>query len=233
VLGFSAFCVSPLSQMTGLASSRALDNSLIIAMEPLMTVLLAWLLLRERPARVHFVAFGIAILGFVLLTGLSPSTIGQGLDPHFLGNLLMLLSLLGEAMYSAVGRKLIVRHPPNAVFGSAIVVGVVCLTLATLALSGLPSWEQVRGMPWKCALGLLWVGPLGTAFSYLYWMNALKITPVASIALTLFIQPVLGPLWGGLFLGERLSIMQGFGSCLILVAVFGQAWAEIRSTNPQ
>lgn len=233
LLGFAAFCFSPLLQMTGLSASRATDNSLIIALEPLMTVLLAWLVLRERPTRIHFVAFGIALAGFALLTGFGPSSFSNGLAPHLLGNLLMLISLIGEALYSAIGRKLIVRHPPTAVFGSAIVVGVLCLTVLTQAISGLPTLEQCLHMPWQSAVALLWVGPFGTAFSYLFWMNALKAAPVASIALTLFIQPILGPLWGGVFLGERLSVMQCLGSGLILVAVFGQTWVEVRRSNIQ
>jgi drug/metabolite transporter (DMT)-like permease len=233
LLGFAAFCFSPLLQMTGLSSSRATDNSLIVALEPLMTVLLAWLVLKERPTRVHFIAFGVALAGFALLTGLGPAAFSNGLEPHLLGNLLMLASLVGEALYSAIGRKLIVRHPPTAVFGSAIVFGVICLTAFTQIRTGLPTWQQCLHMPWQSAIALLWLGPFGTALSYLFWMRALSAAPVASIALTLFIQPVLGPLWGGVFLGERLSVMQCLGSGLILVAVFGQTWAEVRRSNIQ
>jgi drug/metabolite transporter (DMT)-like permease len=228
LLGFSAFCFSPILQMTGLASSRATDNALIVAMEPLMTVALAWLILRERPSRINFIAFGVALAGFALLTGLTPAVLTQGLDAHFLGNLLLLLSLIGEAMYSTLGRKLISDHPPAAVFGSALVLGVLCLTGLTASLSEIPSVDQVLHMPWQSAVALAWLGPFGTALSYLFWMTALKKVPVASLALTLFIQPVLGPVWGALFLGERLTPIQAGGSVLILIAVFGQTWAEIR-----
>ena len=47
VLGLLAFCFSPLLQLTGLHDSRATDNALIIAMEPLITVGAAWLFLRQ------------------------------------------------------------------------------------------------------------------------------------------------------------------------------------------
>ena len=71
-------------------------------------------------------------------------------------------------------------------------------------------------------------GSSGTAVGYLVWMMALSRAPVASIVLTLFIQPVLGPIWGAIFLGERLSFSQALGSAWILLAVFGQAWGEFR-----
>jgi drug/metabolite transporter (DMT)-like permease len=228
LLGFSAFCFSPLLQMTGLAASRAMDNSLIVAMEPMVTVGLAWLVLREKLTWVQKIAFFVAILGFALLTGLSPSRFSGGWDAHLIGNLLLLSSLIGEAMYSIVGRKLIFRHPPAMVFGSALIVGVCFLTLAALCLSGLPTASSIIHMPWQSAIGLFWVGPLGTGLSYLFWITALKKVPVASLALTLFIQPLLGPIWGAVFLGERLTLPQSLGSALILCAVFGQTWFELR-----
>lgn len=104
-LGFSAFCFSPLLQMTGLASSRATDNSLITAMEPLFTVFIAWLMLHERPSRMHIISFAVALVGFALLTGLGSSPLGLAFDSHLLGNVLLLLSLVGEAMYSSLAQS--------------------------------------------------------------------------------------------------------------------------------
>ena len=132
-LGFMTFCFSPVLQMTGLAASRALDNALIIAIEPLMTVLLARLILGERLTLGYVGAFGVAMLGFVLLTGLSVSSLTQGMSGHLLGNIIILVSLTGEAAYSSLGRKLVARHPPLGVFGTALAAGVVFLTLVALA----------------------------------------------------------------------------------------------------
>jgi drug/metabolite transporter (DMT)-like permease len=228
VLGFSAFCFSPLLQLTGLASSRATDNVLIIAMEPLIAVLLAWVLLRERPTRAHLAAFAVALGGFALLSSSEGDTAQGLLDPHAAANLLILLALVGEALYSSLGRKLVEFNPPVAVFGSALLLGVLSLTLATAAISGLPSWTQISTMPARGILSLLWLGPFGTTLSYLYWISALKKAPVASLALTLFVQPLFGPFWGMFFLGERLTVLQWIGSGLILGAVFGQTWLHIR-----
>jgi len=83
-------------QMAGLESSMATDNSLIVALEPLMTVILACLLL-GRGLRELISGIRVALVGFALLTGINPQFVSQGLSPHHLGNLLMLLSLLGEA----------------------------------------------------------------------------------------------------------------------------------------
>lgn len=234
VIGGMTFCFSPLLQLTGLNASRATDNALIIAMEPMMTVLLAWMILREKLSLSYIVSFGIALLGFTLLAGLSVH--GLELSPvHFWGNVIMLVSLLGEASYSIGGSKLLGRHSPISIFGMSIFSGVILLTISVIILSGEGPWAvlqaAVHQMTWKSALALAWLGPLGTTASYLYWMYALKEAPVSSIALTLFVQPLSGSLMGYLFLGERLSWSQSLGGVLIIVAVFAQTLNSIRTAH--
>lgn len=219
-IGFSAFCFSPLLQMTGLSGTRAVDNALIVAMEPLMTVLLAWMILREKLHRVYAVSMGLALVGFGFLAEIRGETFTHGWDLHLWSNLILLISLSGEAAYSVFGRKLVERFPPTAVFGSSLLFGVSLLTAVTAFRVGLPSFDEVlHPAHAESLLALLWLGPLGTALSYLYWMIALVEAPVTSLALTLFVQPVMGAFWGFLFLDERLSVMQGVGGGLILFAV--------------
>jgi drug/metabolite transporter (DMT)-like permease len=226
LLGVMGFCISPLLQMTGLYASRATDNALIVAMEPLLTVLLAWLILGEAVLAFHWVAFAIALSGFCLLADLTPSRLlllwgspGSPEGAHLIGNILILLALLGEACYTIAGRKLLVRHSAYGIFGSALIVGVCTLTIVIGLTQGSSAFISIVGLSWKAWFAIFFMGPLGTAFAYLYWMIALTEAPVASLVLTLFIQPVFGSFWGYRFLGERLSLMQWAGAGLISGAI--------------
>jgi len=227
LMGIGAFAFSPLLQMTGLAASRATDNSVIIAIEPLLSVVLAWAFLRERISVVTRISLIVAFFGFLLLSGFRYGELSR-LDAHSWGDLLLLTSLLGEAGYSVLGRKLVGKYSPAALFGHALGIGTVVLTLAVLPLEGLP---HIHALHWKSAMALLWLGPLGTGFTYFYWILALVRVPVSTIALTLFIQPLLGSIWGYGFLSERLSVVQAMGGILILIAVFSQSWLE-RGSRP-
>jgi len=221
-LGFLTFCFSPLLQMTGLDASRATDNALIIAIEPLMTIVLARFFLGEAMARSTVLALAASLVGFAMLSGLNWERVTFG--ANLFGNLILLLSLTGEAAYSSLGRKLSQRRAPVAVFGTALLAGVVFLTFATAVLAGLPDLSLLETSAW---LALLWLGPFGTALSYLYWMHALETIPVAPLALTLFVQPIAGTVWGYLFLDERLTPAQAAGGALILAAVFGQSLVQL------
>ena len=84
----------------------------------------------------------------------------------------------------------------------------------------------LSALGWKSILALMWLGPLGTALSYLFWMLVMRRAPVASLALTLFVQPVFGSVWGYVFLGERLSQVQAAGAVLIIGAMLAQTLVE-------
>ncbi len=218
-LGFSAFCFAPFLGMTGLNASRAVDNALIIAIEPLVTALLAWIFLREKLSAVLWFSFGLALLGFSFLTGLTPALFWTGMDSHILGNLIILISLVGEAGYSIFARAVMPRYRMLGVFGTALLFGTAVLTLIVSLRTGLPALEVIQG---KTALALFWLGPLGSTATYLFWLLALAEAPVASLAITLFVQPVLGGVWGIIFLGDRLGAVQWLGAFLILIAVAAQ-----------
>jgi drug/metabolite transporter (DMT)-like permease len=232
-LGLLTFCFSPLMQLTGLSASQATDNALIIAMEPMMTVILAWLVLGESLTRAHIVSFALALAGFGLLTGLSVQQLSGSWDGHLIGNFIMLLSLVGEATYSILGRKLTDRYPPTGILGTALTFGTLALTAAVMIHLGPGALWIFPKLSWRSLLGILWLGPLGSALTYLFWMIAVTEAPVASLALTLFIQPLFGSLWGILFLHDRLRGWQAFGGALILAAVLGQGWAETRDASRQ
>ena len=209
LLGLLTFALTPILQVQGLHASQATDNSLIIALEPLGTVLLAWVFLGERILRHHYISFFFGVLGFTLLSQ----------SDYAWGNLLLLFSIIGESAYSVLTRKLLPHYHPVTVMGFGLTVGIALLSFFVLYREGLPSWGNFH---WKSIIALLWLGPIGTTFSYLYWTFILaKKIPIAGIAVFLFIQPLLGIVWGYFMLGDSLSPVNIMGIALILVAI---AW---------
>ncbi len=265
-MGFLAFCFSPLTQLSGLAGSAAMDNALIIALEPLMTVLLARVFLSERIPLVYAFLVPFAVLGvFLLSQGSSVEPLVQRKSAgfsHLAANLLLIVSLVGEGSYSVFGRKLTERYEAVPLFGSILSAGFGLLTLVLagslvasmlshgvtgVSLAGtetssfhfLPHFGVSLGTgsagreEWvRAAFGVLWLGPLGTAFAYLYWMKAVKSAPVISMAVTLFLQPLLGVFWGVVLLGEKMGTSQGIGAALIGITLVGQVAYELKRSAP-
>jgi drug/metabolite transporter (DMT)-like permease len=216
-MGISAFCYAPLIGLAGLKKTGAVDNAILIALEPMVTVALAAIFLAERLDRVQVLSFVISLLGFSFLSGLATQPMGTwATDPSILGNLILVVSLLGEGGYSIFARKLSDRYATLSVFGSALMSGFVILTLAATLAGGLPDLTRLGSHEW---LALLWLGPIGSTLTYLYWLVALESTDVSSAALTLFVQPVVGSILGVWIFQESLGLTKGFGAFMIFCAV--------------
>lgn len=231
LIGLTTCFFSPLTQMIGLSSSTAVNNAILVALEPVFTVLFSALFLRERLTRLHLISFAVALLGFSLLSKLvSPSLWSKGGWDGSMGDAIIAAAVAGEAMYSVFGKKLLGRHSESAIFGTALAVGAVCLSAVQLAWQGLP---PIGELTWKGWLAVLWIGPLGTSVTYLYWLQALRRgVPIGSMALTLFVQPLVGALAGVFFLNEPLSILQVMGGMLIFAAV-GAQWGRAAARERQ
>ncbi len=226
-LAMGPFVISPLFQFVGLETTQAMDNSVLVATEPLITVLLGWVVLGERMRRDHWISMAIALLGFGFFSGLLGGLYRPGPSIAFsLGMIFLLVAQFGEGAYSVFSRKLVRVHEPKAVLGSALALGALVLTLVLVVVDEVPSVDAFGRSQFAAAL---WLGPLGSTATYLIWAMIARTVSVASMAITLFIQPVVGAIAGTFVLGERFTLERGIGAGLIL---FGIAYLALREYRP-
>lgn len=213
--GLFTFFGSGVAQYTGLALSTSTANALLVALEPLFAVLLAWILLGEVPRRAQAMAFTLAVGGFLLLSNVKPHVL-QSFSLFNVGNLLILAALPMEAFYTITSRKVAGRIAPLPFFTLSLLAGFGALTVYVFFSSGFPSFSELSIHHWGA---VLWMGPLGTTITYAFWALALVQAPVAAVCLTLFVQPILGAVFGIFLLGEQLDLWQIAGALLILGAL--------------
>ncbi len=224
LVGLLTFFVSPLCQMTGVHLSRAIDTSIMIAMEPLVTIFAACVLLGERLRTAQVVSLGLAIWGASILTDVTWAKLVLFTDARMIGNSIFLVSMLSEAAYSTVAKPVLDRRSPVVFLTVAIWVGIPLILAYNLIvdgparLAGLAPLLQ-RG-DWSDWVAILYLGLGCTAFTYLFWMILLTDTPVSIMAVTLYVQPVLGVVWGHFFLGESVTLSTYSGGTLMLIAVW-------------
>ena len=224
LMGALTYCYSPLLQITGLSYSKVSENALIVAIEPILTVFLAYLLFRERVESFEVLGFVLAMIGFGLLSGLSSEMLSFGVSGHLFGNFLILFSLLGEASFSVLGSQLARRYSPLSLFGTSLFLGIAFLTLSLgLFEKGVfqgSFWGSLlHQFSWRSFFALMWLGPFGTAGGYLYALQALSRASVVSVTLLLFVQPIGGVFLGAVFFQEKLNSDQLWGSAMIGLAL--------------
>jgi drug/metabolite transporter (DMT)-like permease len=213
-LGVIGFTLPVFLQTAGQSLSNAAMAALSVALEPLATVLLAALVARERLQPRAQVALGIALVGAWTVSGMPrPGNLGQA--P---GDLLLLLSVACYGAYTVLSADFAKQIPPLT--ATALVMLTGALTAIPLwGLSG-HSWPEV----WPPAVigALVYVGVFGTAGAYLLWMVGVARVPLQVVALSLYLQPVLGVVFALVLLGlhPHWSFYLGAGLIALALLVF-------------
>ena len=178
-------------------------NVLIVqSTSPLAVAALGWIVLGERVSARGWVTLAVAFTGLAIV-------IGGSLDGgRFLGNAFALgVAACSACMVILVRRARAVSLQPVSIFGAAIAV-VIALPLSE------PLAVSTRDIALLLSLGLIQM-TLGLSF-YLY---ALRVLPAAQVTLIALLEPVLGPIWVWMFMGEEPAIATVVGGAIVLGAL--------------
>ena len=226
--GAVVFFITPLLAINGLERSLAIHSAFITGLEPVSTILLACLVLGERMRSAQWLILGVAVVGFVLLSGSANEWMGIVAAPRLVGNSLLLLATVGESIFSVIGGSLVRHARPATILLIALGAGALLLTLYVAPTL---SYDRFQNVPFRSWLAILWIGPVVTAFCYSVWLSALRDVPVSLAAFTLFVQPVVGGFLGHAILRERPSSLEWAGGALILLALALHCHSLIRGAR--
>lgn len=230
-LGAVNFTVSPSLQLWALQYTRAMDVAILVALEPVVTVLMAALVLRESVSfRTVFAGF-LGLAGALVLSGvgLNAAGVGEAGADRLLGNLLFLTSIVCEASVTTAGARLARRYDPLAAMGLLKGAGFLAALVVYAGVWHDVSLSEISGGAWGALLYLAWAASL---VSYTVWYAAIREAPVSRVAVTLFLQPVVGALLGWWIAGEAFTRGTVVGGALILAAFAVNAREADRGVEP-
>ncbi len=191
--------------------------SVLLQSQALFTILIAAVVLKERPTVRQGMGVMIALMG--LSTVAATVFAGGVVDVTVTGIALMLAAALswavGNVMLRGLGRvdmlalmswlSVMAFAPLLAL--SVVVDGASAVTSAILGISGL-------GL-----LSVLYIGALSTTFGYGAWGHLLKLYPAASVVPFALLIPVFGTLSSMLVLGESYSPLRLVGMAGVVLGL--------------
>lgn len=215
-LGTLAFALPMWLGIVGVELASAANASILILLEPVTIVAIAWLVLRERvgPLKVLGLVLGLTGALAIVLEGASLSGLWAG--EAFLGNLVLALHGCLWGCYTPIALPLCRRHDSFDICLRATLVSLLVLGPAALLEAG--GWSGGAAL----APALAWTVGIGLFVSFgstVLWLMALRHLPAASVAGFIFLQPLCGVLVGIALLGERLSPASVLGGALIVAGV--------------
>ena len=201
-------------------SGQVVEAALGYYINPLVTVLLGVLVLRERLRPPQWVAVGLGALAVAVLA------IGYGRLPY-----------LALALALSFGCYGLIKNRVGGEIGALTGLSVETLTLAPPAAVALV-WLEVTGRgsfgqipPWQGLLlastGLITVAPL------LLFAAAARRVPLTTMGLLQYLTPTLQLLCGVLLLGESFSVNRWIGFGIVWLALIVLTVDTLRAARPQ
>ncbi len=209
IVGITAFNVL---FFYALKSTSANNGALIMAINPLLTVLLAAIFLGERVSGRHALALPVALAGVAVV--ISGGDLGRLETLRFShGDLLMLAATFSWAAYNILTRRFMPQGSPLAHTSWIMAAGA----LALLAFA-LGSGSHIHAVGEKAIESMVLMVVGGTVLAYLFWGMGIVRLGAGRTAIFINLVPVFAMLTGSV-IGKLPSGAQLVGGLLVLSGV--------------
>jgi drug/metabolite transporter (DMT)-like permease len=217
VAGVAGQVVAQLGMTWGVSKSLASNGAILNLLIPVMSAVLASLLLKEKltTLRIGSLVVGLAGVGLMSISDLRQASFG---DLHFLvGNLLILCGCLGSSFYNVYCKGLMQRFTE---------IEILIFSYITASIASLPlliwvepfSFRSFQAFDWQSWAAFVFLALFMYGASMLLFFKALQHLDVATASASLYLVPVFGVLIAFSFLGEHLNVMELAGAAIVLLA---------------
>lgn len=203
-------------QITGLVTARASTTAWIITATPLVMALVGWVVLGERIGWRQAAGIGLGTLGVLqVVSGGDWASLAAG-SFGTIGDLLVSLSTITWALFSVYSRRALQRHAAAPMMLYVMAGGWLMATVPWVLSGGVAEVGRLTASGWT-ALGFL--GVLCSGLAYVYWYDALRVLPTATVGSLLYIEPLVTMVVASLLLGEAITVASSVGGMVILIGV--------------
>lgn len=193
----------------GYGLTTVTNGGFLVNTAAILTPIIGWAVLRQRPPAACWPAGLLALLGVFLLAGGQWSGLSSG-------DLLALLSGLVFAVWTLALGVHVMRHrrPVLATVTQLLVSGVLCLSAAA-ALGRLPGRaDLVAALP-----EILFMGLMAKGIAYVLMAMAQQHLSATVVGILVSAEAVFGAALAAILLGESLTVTQAVGAVCILSGV--------------
>lgn len=184
----------------------------LTGMYPLVTVILARFLLKERLNRVQSLGIGLALVAIYLFSpreSLGATVTWRSAFSAWMMYGLMALVLFGVA---CITMKFATRHIPDELSTIFYTLGYILLAIVIIAAGSVEWHVSMKNWALGILVGLLMNGATLTLFVAYRWGKASIVTPLTAL------YPLVTVLLAGLILKEHFDVVKVVAICLALTA---------------
>jgi drug/metabolite transporter (DMT)-like permease len=185
--------------------------AMFAAIEPLFTYLLAVFVGQEAWKANRLFSIVLALFGIALVI-FARQTFGV---TYWVSLLLVLLTPMIWSVNNIITKDIVKRHSPIVMIAASFVISSMFL-IPTLS----PNYVQtVVHMGMHMWLALLYC-ILSTIFGFSIWYWSLRYLPPSTVAVSMYLIPVISVAAGRVFLNEPLSLLKASGIAIVLLGLY-------------
>lgn len=202
---------------TGAERLPAAVGSLLGNIAPISTVVLAALILHERPTIRQYAGVALAFAGVFIIAWPDLGRTGDLIAIAIMLVAAVMQSFNTIFMKQAIAEDQLVINAYQCTLGGIVILAVVAVT--GLARPIAPTLAVVGSVAY--------VAIVATAFAQLLWSRALRIFSASGASMIIFMVPVFGHIWSWLVLRERIDPFEVAGAVLVLAGMVTSAPAPV------
>ena len=217
LLGFCGIFSYSFFFFSGLQYISASRAALIVALNPAVMTLIAYLFYRERVTALKVLGIVLCFCGVALVVGGGEAQGAAGAR-GWLGEALIGGCVLSWSAYSVFCKTVVRQLGPLHTVTYSIYAGTVMLVLYAAA-SGVLHVDAVWRFSMAEIASLFYLGVIGSAVAYIWYYEGIKQIGVARASVFIAINPLSAVIFGAALLGEQLTLATLLGGVLIISGI--------------
>lgn len=205
----------------GLSHITAARAALLFASFPLLTMVIAAILGRERMTWPKTIGVLLTILGVGITLG--EKVLDAASADHWIGEAAVLLAAFCGALCSVLFKPYLQRYPTLSIGAYSMLASVAFLVILAFFEGAFTTWSGYSAGGW---LAVVFIG-LSSGIGYYGWLWALRHAPPTQVTVFLGLSPITAAAVGAAFLSEPLTGPLLAGMVVLLAGL----WLALRPQN--
>lgn len=214
-MGATGMLLNNVLQFNGIPYTTVTNTTLISATTPAITVVLAFLLLRERVKLLAGVGACLSFAGVLAIVSHGNMEVIRNIEFNF-GDMLCFLSQVSWALYSIIIAYVIRYMSVLCATGWASFFGCILTLIYGIATE---TFQLTPLEPGQILL-LLYPALLGGIFALIAWNHAVKVVGASKSTIFLNVMPVAGMISGYVLFDEIIGMIELLGASAIFLGVY-------------
>jgi len=213
ILGILSVPLNQFAFILGIKYTTPANASLIYAMTPIFALIFSALFLKEK---VNFYKVLGVILSFVGV-GIVFAEHGLSLNMEYLkGNVIIMFGAMFWALYSILGKPMVVKYGAFYVTGVAMIIGsLIYLPIGLYDFVNL----DFRSISFASYLGVVYLGVGTSIFGYFLWYYAIGKIEASKVVIFTNGQPIMTAILGMIIFGNPITLPFLIGGTLVVAGV--------------